>query len=77
MQYYTLIIRYGSSTKPKVCETKNLGVADDENFTHWCSEVRRRVFTTGFNLPADDGTIDLISPFSVVSASLIKQPGKI
>lgn len=73
--YYTLIIQYGGSQKPKVVQFENL-TPEGKDFGIWTQGLRQRIYTTGFNLEVAPGSWELISPFRVHHLDLIRQPGK-
>lgn len=78
MNYYTLQIHYNSTQQPLVYEMKDLTPGDDwgGDVEGWKKEIQRRLYQNGFSIMTAPGSYQLFSPFSIVTAYLIKQDKK-
>ncbi len=75
MNYYTLQIKYGSTKEPETEELKDLATTP-ETEKKFISDIRERLFTTGFQISTAPGTWEFISPFRIITVFFIKQDKK-
>lgn len=76
MNYYTLQIHYGGTTaKPEIEERKDLNAGTLEE-TEWITQLRAKLYTTGFAKKTAPGAWEFISPFRIHTVFLIKQDKK-
>lgn len=74
--YYTLQIKYGGTENPEIEEMKDLSHGESDTFLRWSSELRSRLFTTGFQIQTSPIAWEFISPFRIHTAILLKQDKK-
>jgi len=75
MNYYTLQIKYGSTAQPAVEELKDLH-SNGQQESEWIKDMRKRLYTTGFQIQTAPGAWEFISPFRIHTVFLIKQDKK-
>jgi hypothetical protein len=75
IEYFTLQITYQNGKDQTTIEFKDMETAGVA-FNLWASNIRERLFRTGFNVAVSGSATRLINPFHVIDAYLIKQVGK-
>lgn len=77
--FYTLQIYFGrdpATDNPFVHEFKDVEYDGTKDLNTWLTEVRQKLYTTGFNIATSPTTIQFINPLLIHTAYLIRQDKK-